>query len=161
MKKDLFPWIGSLPLSQISPPLLLHTLRRIEGRGANETAHTLRQTSSQVFRYGIATGRCERNPAADLHGALRPIIVKHTAAVLEPSGVGALMRAIAAYSGQPLTPQALECRRCCSSVPETFARWSGPRSILTGGSKRSWHTENQDLSVPRMREPSLLSNADG
>lgn len=108
MEKDLFPWIGSLPLPQITAPLLLHTLRRIEGRGANETAHTLRQTSGQVFRYGIATGRCERNPAADLHGALRPVIVKHMAAVLEPSGVGALMRAIVAYTGQPLTRAALE-----------------------------------------------------
>ena len=58
MEKDLFPWIGSLPLQDITAPLLLQTLRRIEGRGANETAHTLRQTAGQVFRYGIATGRC-------------------------------------------------------------------------------------------------------
>jgi len=108
MEKDLFPWIGSLPMADITAPLLLQVLRRIEARGANETAHTLRQTSGQVFRYGIATGRCERNPAADLQGALRPIIVKHMSAVLEPSGVGALMRAIAAYSGQPLTRAALE-----------------------------------------------------
>ena len=108
MEKDLFPWIGTLPLSQITAQLLLQTLRRIEGRGANETAHTLRQTSGQIFRYDIATGRCERNPAADLHGALRLIIVKQMAAVLEPAGVGALMRAIAAYCGQPLTRAALE-----------------------------------------------------
>ena len=70
MEKDPFPWIGSLPLPQISAPLLLQTLRRIESRGANETAHTLRQTTGQVFRHGVAAGRCERNPAADLqsHG---------------------------------------------------------------------------------------------
>jgi integrase len=108
MEKDLFPWIGSLPLAEITAPLLLHTLRRIEGRGANETAHTLRQTAGQVFRYGIATGRCERNPAPDLHGALKPIVVKHMAAVLDPAGVSALMRAIDRYEGQPLTRAALE-----------------------------------------------------
>jgi integrase len=108
MEKDLFPWIGSLPLPEITAPLLLHTLRRIEGRGANETAHTLRQTAGQVFRYGVATGRCDRNPAPDLHGALKPIIVKHMAAVLEPAGVSALMRAIHRYEGQPLTRAALE-----------------------------------------------------
>ena len=108
MEKDLFPWISSLPLSQITAPLLLQTLRRIESRGASETAHTLRQTAGQVFRYGIATGRCERNPATDLHGALRPIVVKHMAAVLEPADVAALMRAIANYGGQPLTRAALE-----------------------------------------------------
>jgi integrase len=108
MEKDLFPWIGSLPLTEITAPLLLHTLRRIENRGAHETAHTLRQTAGQVFRYGIATGRCERNPAPDLHGALKPIVVKHMAAVLDPPGATALMRAIAAYEGQPLTRAALE-----------------------------------------------------
>jgi integrase len=108
MEKDLFPWIGTLPLQDITAPLLLHTLRRIEGRGANETAHTLRQTAGQVFRYGIATGRCERNPAPDLHGALKPIIVKHMAAVVDTTGATALMRAIAAYEGQPLTRAALE-----------------------------------------------------
>ena len=108
VEKDLFPWIGSLPLQDITAPLLLHALRRIENRGAHETAHTLRQTAGQVFRFGIATGRCERNPAPDLHGALVPIVVKHMAAVLEPSGAGALMRAIAAYEGQPLTRAALE-----------------------------------------------------
>ncbi len=108
MEKDLFPWIGSLPLQDITAPLLLHTLRRIESRGAHETAHTLRQTSGQVFRYGIVTGRCERNPSPDLNGALKPIMVKHMAAVLEPSGASALMRAITAYEGQPLTRAALE-----------------------------------------------------
>ncbi len=108
MEKDLFPWIGSLPLAQITAPLLLQTLRRVEARGASETAHSLRQTSGQVFRYGIATGRCERNPAADLHGALRPVVVKHMAAVLEPADVASLMRAIANYGGQPLTRAALE-----------------------------------------------------
>ncbi len=108
MEKDLFPWIGSLPLKDITAPLLLQTLRRIETRGAHETAHTLRQTAGQVFRYGIATGRCERDPAPDLHGALKPIIVKHMAAVLEPAGVSALMRSIANYEGQPLTRAALE-----------------------------------------------------
>ncbi|MDH4062715.1 MAG: site-specific integrase, partial [Aquincola sp.] len=65
-------------------------------------------TAGQVFRFGIATGRCERNPAPDLHGALKPIVVKHMAAVLDPSGATALMRAIAAYEGQPLTRAALE-----------------------------------------------------
>jgi hypothetical protein len=99
MEKDLFPWIGSLPLSNITAPLLLQTLRRIESRGAHETAHTLRQTAGQVFRYGIATGRCERNPSPDLHGALKPIVVKHMAAVLDPEGVRTLMRAIDSYEG--------------------------------------------------------------
>jgi integrase len=108
MEKDLFPWIGGLPIAEITAPLLLQTLRRIEDRGAHETAHTLRQTAGQVFRYGVATGRCDRNPAPDLHGALKPIIVKHMSAVLEPGAAGSLLRAIWEYEGQPLTCAALK-----------------------------------------------------
>ena len=95
MEKDLFPVLGSLPLTKVSAPMLLDALRRVEKRGAVETAHTLRQTAGQVFRYGIQTGRCERSPAPDLNGALRPVNVRHMAAVLEPAKAGELLRAIA------------------------------------------------------------------
>lgn len=107
LEKDLFPWIGSLPLASITAPVLLEALRRVEKRGASEAAHTLRQAAGQVFRYGIATGRCDRNPAPDLHGALRPVVVKHVGAVLDSAGAGKLMKAIACYEGQPSTRAAL------------------------------------------------------
>ncbi|KWT64462.1 MULTISPECIES: integrase arm-type DNA-binding domain-containing protein [unclassified Variovorax] len=107
MEKDAFPWLGAFPLASITAPMLLQVLRRVEGRGAHETAHTLRQWAGQVFRHGIAIGRCERNPAPDLQGALVPIQTKHMAAVLEPGEAGELMRAIAAYAGQPTTRAAL------------------------------------------------------
>lgn len=107
MEKDLFPWLGSVPLSKITAPMLLAALRRIEKRGARETAHTLRQTAGQVFRFGIATGRCERNPAPDLHGALQPLNTKRMAAILEPDKAGELMRAMHDYPGQPVTRSAL------------------------------------------------------
>lgn len=107
MEKDLFPWVGPVPLPEITAPMLLDTLRRIEKRGARKTAHTLRQTAGQVFRYGIATGRCERNPAPDLHRALQPLNIKHMAAILEPSKAGELVRSMHEYSGQPVTRTAL------------------------------------------------------
>lgn len=107
MEKDLFPDLGSLSMPEITAPMLLNTLRKVEKRGAIETAHTLRQTAGQVFRYGIQTGRCERNPAADLQGALKPVVVTHMAAVLEPKRVGELMRSIDGYAGQPVTRSAL------------------------------------------------------
>lgn len=133
MEKDLFPWIGSLPLQDITAPLLLQTLRRTEGRGAHETAHTLRQTAGQVFRYGIATGRCERNPAPDLHGALKPIVVKHMAAVLEPGGASALMRAVANYEGQPLTRAALELSALLFQRPGNIRQMEWAELELDGG----------------------------
>lgn len=107
MEKDLFPAIGRLPLANVTAPLVLDALRRVEKRGAHETAHTLRQTAGQVFKFGVQTGRCERNPVADLHGALKPITVRHMPAILEPVKVGELMRAMDAYEGQPVTQAAL------------------------------------------------------
>ena len=106
-ESNLFPWIGGLPLADITAPLLLETLRRVESRGKNETAHSLRQYAGQVFRYGIATGRCAHDPAHALRGTLQAVIVKHMAAVLEPKQAGELLRAIDAYHGHPTTREAL------------------------------------------------------
>ena len=108
MEKDLFPYIGHLAPASITAPVLLDVLRRVEGRGTVETAHILRQSAGQVFRYGIQTGRCERSPVPDLQGALKPVMVTHMAAVLEPVKVGELMRAIDGYTGQPITRAALQ-----------------------------------------------------
>lgn len=107
VERDLFPWLGTLPLSDLSAPMLLDTIRKTAARGALQTAHDLRQYAGQVFRYGIATGRCERNPAADLAGALKPLQVKHMGAVLDPKAAGALMRDLHGYAGQPVTRAAL------------------------------------------------------
>ena len=107
MVKDMFPYLGTLPIATITAPALLTVVRKAEARGAHETAHTLRQTAGQVFRYGIQTRRCDRDPSTDLHGALKPAVVKHMAAILEPAKVGELMRAIHSYAGQPTTRTAL------------------------------------------------------
>lgn len=106
-EKDLFPWLGALPLAEVTAPALLEVLRKVQARGALRLAHDLREYAGQVFRYGIASGRCERNPAADLRGALKPYAERHMAAVLEPTRAGELLRAIDAYAGQPSTRAAL------------------------------------------------------
>lgn len=108
LEKDVFPWIGKLPITDIKAPLLLATLRRVEARGVRELAHSLREACGQVFKHGATLGACEHNPAATLSSALRPVATKHMAAVLEPKAAGDLMRAILAYEGQPATRTALE-----------------------------------------------------
>lgn len=107
MEKDLFPWLGSLPLRDVSAPILLSAIKRVEARGAHQMAHDLREWAGQVFLHGAATGRCNTNPAADLRGALVPHNVKHAAALLEPIEAGALLRSIDAYTGHPATRAAL------------------------------------------------------
>ena len=71
LEQDVFPWLGGLPVGEIKAPQLLQAMRRIEARGAIETAHRALQACGQVFRYAIATGRAERDPTPDLRGALR------------------------------------------------------------------------------------------
>lgn len=108
LEKDIFPYVGSMQLVDITAPLMLNALRKVERRGNRDAAHTLSQNSGQVFRYGIQTGRCERNPMPDLQGALEPVVVKHMPAVLEPLKVGELLRAFDSYNGQPITKAALQ-----------------------------------------------------
>ncbi len=108
LEQDVFPWLGSLTVSEIKAPQLLQTMRRIEARGAIETAHRALQACGQVFRYAIATGRAEHDPTPDLRGALKPVLVQHMAAITDPKRVGELLRAIEAYKGMPITRAALQ-----------------------------------------------------
>lgn len=107
-EQDVFPWLTNRPIGEIEAPELLAVLRKIEARGAIETAHRAKDACGQVFRYGIATGRCERNPAADLRDALRPVPSRHLAAIVDPKEGGALLRDVMAYTGQPVTKAALQ-----------------------------------------------------
>ena len=104
----LFPELGKLPLDTIKPPALLKALRKVEAKGILSTAQDLQQMAGQVFRYGVQTGRCERDVAADLKGALKPHVARHFSAVLDPVKAGELLRAIDGYSGSTVTRAALK-----------------------------------------------------
>lgn len=106
-EQDAFPWIGRRPIAEVDAPELLTTLRRVTARGAIETAHRLKDACGQVFRYGIATGVCTRNPATDLRDALPPVPTRHLAAVVDPKQAGELLRAMGDYAGHPITRAAL------------------------------------------------------
>lgn len=108
IENDAFPWIGRRNINEITAPDLLEVLRRVEKRGALETAHRINQICGQVFRYAIATGRADRDPAADLKGALPPTRIRHHASITEPKNVGELIRAINGYSGSFITASALK-----------------------------------------------------
>jgi integrase len=107
LERDIFPWLGRRPIAEIRPPELLVALRRIESRGAQETAHRAMQNCGQVFRYAVATGRAERDPTADLRGALPPAKEKHHASITDPRRIGELLRAIDGYQGFLVTKCAL------------------------------------------------------
>ncbi len=99
LEANIFPWLGQRPVDEITAPELLRVLRRIEDRGAQELAHRVKQLCSQVFRFAIATGRAERDPAQDLRGALPPSQKGSMAAITEPKKVAELLRAIHGFEG--------------------------------------------------------------
>lgn len=98
-ERDIFPWIGARPIADVTAPELLAVLRRVEKRGALETAHRGLGNCGQVFRYAIATGRATRDLSADLRGALPPPKGEHFAAVTDPKQAAQLLRALDGYQG--------------------------------------------------------------
>ncbi len=104
----VFPWLGTKAVKSITAPELLTVLRRIEAKGALETAHRVKHVCGQVFRYAIATGRAERDPSGDLRGALPPTSVKHMATITDPKEIAGLLRAIDDYRGSMVTRCALQ-----------------------------------------------------
>jgi integrase len=137
LERDIFPWVGMKPIADVSAPDLLACLRRVEGRGAVETAHRIVQNCGQVFRYAIATGRAVRDPAADLRGALPPVKEKHHASITEPKAIGELLRAISGYQGSLVTACALRL------APLVFVR---PGELR----KAEWHEFNFDTAEWRI-----------
>ncbi len=104
----VFPWLGGRPIAEITAPELLSMARRIEGKGALETAHRALQNCGQVFRYAVATGRAERDPTGDLRGALQPVKSSHMAAITEPRKVAELLRTLDGYEGTLIVRCALQ-----------------------------------------------------
>ena len=98
-ENDIFPYLGSRPIADITAPELLDVIRKIENRGAGDTAHRTLGSCGQVFRYGVATGRCEKDITADLRGALKPVEEQHFAAVTTPAEIGGILRAVDSYRG--------------------------------------------------------------
>lgn len=150
LERDVFPWLGSRPIAEITAPELLTVLRRIEERGAVETAHRAHQSCSQIIRYAIATGRAQHNPAPDLRGALPFPERTHLAAMTDPKAIGGLLRAIDGYQGEPVTQCALRL------APLVFVR----PGELRGAEWAEFDLDGAEWSIPaekmKMKEPHLV-----
>jgi len=108
LKSHLFPYLGNSRIREITAQDLLQVIRRIEKRGHYETAHRVLQICGQIFRYSIAIGQADRDPSADLKGALVPVSAKHHPTITGPREIGALLRAIDDLNGYPIVKFALQ-----------------------------------------------------
>jgi integrase len=137
----VFPSIGRRPIVEVSAPELLALLRKVESRGTVETAHKVARACGQVFRYGIASGRCERNPAADLRGALKARPKPKHMAALPASELPTFMGKIDAYDGEVQTKIALRL------MALTFVR----TNELRGATWADIDLDKADWTIPAER----------
>jgi integrase len=139
LENDIFPWLGKRPIAEISAPELLGVIRKIEARGALETAHRALSECGRVFRYAVASGLAERDPSGDLKGALPPYRKdKHFAAVTDLKQVGDLMRDIEGYSGSHVV------RAAFALSPRVFLRPGELRKLQWG-----WvDFESKKITIP-------------
>jgi len=150
LEMDIFPVIGGRPIAELRASDVLQALQPIETRGAVETAHRVKQSIGQVFRYAVATGRAERDPTGDLKGALAKVQSDHHAAIIEPSKVGELLRSIDGYEGSFIVKCALRL------APLVFVR---PGELRTA----EWKEIDMDAavwSIPaekmKMKQPHMV-----
>jgi integrase len=143
LERNLFPWLGDRPISEIKSPELLATLRRIESRGAHDTAQRAKQVAGQVFRFAVATGRAERDPSQDLRGALTPAIKTHLAALTDPKEVATLLKAIDGFYGTPVVRAALRLS------PLLFVRPGELRHMEW--SEINWDEERWEIPAEKMK----------
>ncbi len=136
LQTDVFPWIGSRPISEITAPEYLAIFRRIEERGAVETAHRVKSICGQVHRYAVATGRADNDPIGMLKGALSSVNAKHFPAITEPKQVAELLRMFDGYTGSFIVGSALKI------APYVFVR---------PGELRGMQWEDIDLEAAEWR----------
>ncbi len=127
LESNLFPDLGARPIAEIKAPELLAAVRKVESRGAHDLAHRMLGVAGQVFRYGVATGRCERDPSGDLRGALTPHESHHQAAI-RPEELPALLKAVDRYPEIGDRQTALGLRLLCLTFVRTVeligAEWT-------------------------------------
>ena len=127
LESNLFPDLGDRPIAEITAPELLAAVRKVESRGAYDLAHRMLGVAGQVFRYAVATHRCERDPSGDLRGALTPHKVRNQAAI-RPEELPALLKAIDRYPEIGDRQTALGLRLLCLTFVRTTeligAEWS-------------------------------------
>lgn len=165
LENDVFPWLGSVPIATVEPPDILQCLKRVESRGALETAHRIKQTVGQVFRYAVATGRAKRDQTADLKGALPPVKQKHFAAIVEPSEIGAFLRACWEYKGSYVVQSALKVSAYLFTRPGEIRqmewreidfnekRWTIPASKMKARSSHIVPLPEQAIAILKDLQP--------
>ena len=165
LNNDLLPWLGSRPIKEITAPVLLKCLRRVEERCTGDAASRCKSIAGQIFRYGIATGRCERDISRDLDGALRKPVSGNFYALTNPEGLAQLLMDVYKYDGRFITCCALRFTMLVFQRPGEIrqaqwceinlkkARWDIPAEKMKGNKKHFVPLSRQTVAILRDLHP--------
>ncbi len=155
METNALPYLGHLPPNEITAQRVLQVVQRIEARGLGETARRVTQIIGQVMRYAVATGRAEIDPTPSLRGALKPVVVKHRAAITDKALLGAFLRAVDAYPASPIVRAAMQLQTLLFLRPGelrqlewSFIDWTLARIKIPGALMKM----REDHLVPLARQ---------
>jgi len=150
LKRNAFPWLGHHAIREIMPNDVLAAARRVEARGAIDSAHRTVGYVSMVFKYAVACGMADSDPTRDIRGALSPTNAKHFASVHDPREVAGLLRAIDGYTGTLVIRSALKL------APLVFVR----PGELRHAEWAEFDTEAAEWRIPaekmKMRTPHIV-----
>lgn len=153
LNSNLIPDLGARPIAEITAPELLAAARKVESRGAHDLSHRMVAVAGQVFRYGVATGRCERDPSGDLRGALTPHKPRNQSAI-KPDELPALLRAIDGYVAIGDKQTALALRLLCLTFVRTSELIGAEWHEFTGldGDAPTWEipAERMKMKAPHV-----------
>jgi integrase len=149
LENNVYPPLGRRPISEIRALDVLAAIRKIESRGAVETAHRVLSNCGQIMRFAVQTGRAQSDPCINLKGALAPVKTKHLSAVTDPSKVGPLLKKLAGYQGTATVRAALKLAPLVFVRPGELraARWADIDFATQEWRFRVTKT-NTDLIVP-------------
>ncbi|QQS05037.1 MAG: integrase arm-type DNA-binding domain-containing protein [Fibrobacterota bacterium] len=148
LEKNVFPWIGARPIAELRAPDILTPLRLVEDRGARESAHRILGFCGEIFRYAVSLGVLDSDPTRDLRGVLKKPIETHFAALTNPEEVGALLRAVAGYTGNMETRVALRLGILTFVRPGNLrmAEWSEFHNLDTPD-RAEWRIPGEKMKV--------------
>ena len=161
LEKDLFPFIGKWTIADVEPPDLLAVLRKVEARGALETAHRVLLTARGLWQYAIAEGLAQRDITQDIAKALKPRLKRNYPAIIEPGELAALLRACDAYKGGPVVRTALFIAPILFQRPGNLtamrwadvdldqARWSIPSQHMKRTKMQKVNGQPHNVPLPR------------
>ena len=158
LKKYILPDLGDIPPDEITAPMILKVVRQQEERGFFETARRVNRIIGQVFRFGIVTGRATRDPSHDLRGALLNIPGRHFASIKEPEKLGALLRAIEAYSGSEAVRTGLMLLAYTFVRPGELRHAEWPELSLEAD-KKEWRISAEKMKMKRLHIVPLSNQA--